>query len=104
MRRIPKNETPLQVDLRLRRLEVEQWNHDFWANHNKRFYDEKKVYIRKMQKPNEESVGADNMSIFYKDFLDKNRRVHVFYNISWHLKNFELLIMAGQVNAETFIS
>lgn len=89
-------------------MEVEKWNHDFWSHHNKRFYEEKENYIKKMQKPNEagsneQSVGADSMSIFYKEFLDKNRRMHVFYNMSWYLKNFELLIMALQVNAETFI-
>lgn len=56
-----------------------------------------------MQKPNEDSVGPDSMSVFYKEFLDKNRRMHTLYNMSWYLKNFELLIMAAQVNAESFI-
>ena len=102
VRRIPQNETPLQAELRFRRLEVEDWNIEFWTNHNRRFYEEKEDYIKKMKKPDEDAVGADVMSIFYKDFLDKNWRMHCFYNLSWYLKNFELLILAGQVNLESF--
>lgn len=39
LRHIPPNETNLQRELRLRRLAVEKWNHDFWTSHNKRFYE-----------------------------------------------------------------
>lgn len=38
------------------------------------------------------------MSEFYKAFLDKNWKMHAFFNISWYIKNFELLFLAMQVN------
>jgi len=40
------------------------------------------------------------MSEFYKAFLDKNWRMHFYYNISWYMKNFELLFLSARVNIE----
>ena len=34
---IPKDETALQKQYRLRRGEVQAWNHAFWAKHNRNF-------------------------------------------------------------------
>lgn len=45
VRHIPKNETPLQKQLRTRRISVHKWNTEFWTNHNKRFY-EVNIYAR----------------------------------------------------------
>ena len=42
-------------------------------------------------------ISADKMSEFYKTFLDKNKKVHILYNISWYLKNCEILMLAFQV-------
>lgn len=38
VRHIKKDETPLETQLRLKQIEVEKWNQDFWENHNKRFF------------------------------------------------------------------
>lgn len=85
----------------MRRQEVYDWVDKFWGNHNYRFKTEKEEFILKHKTPEQETVPADKMSEFYKDFLDKNWKVHVFFNISWYLKNFELLIMAFQVNIQS---
>lgn len=37
VRHISKDETPLEKSLRLKRIEVEKWNQNFWANHNEKF-------------------------------------------------------------------
>lgn len=37
VRHVPEDESPLQKELRLVRIETEEWNQQFWANHNKRF-------------------------------------------------------------------
>lgn len=47
VRHIPKNETPLQKELRTRRISVHKWNTEFWTNHNKRFYEVIMVNISK---------------------------------------------------------
>lgn len=100
LRYIPDNETALQHQLRMRRAEVHEWVDKFWRNHNKRFFTEKDDFIKKHKTADQESVPADKMSEFYKAFLDKNWKMHVYFNISWYIKNFELLFLALQVNLE----
>jgi len=39
IRYIPENETVAQKVFRLRCIEVENWNQNFWSQHNKRFYE-----------------------------------------------------------------
>lgn len=80
---------------------MHDWVDKFWTNHNFRFITEKEEFTVKNKKPDEETVPADKMSEFYKAFLDKNWKVHVFFNISWYIKNFELLFLALQVNLES---
>jgi apoptogenic protein 1 len=81
----------------MKRLEVHEWVDKFWRNHNKRFFTEKDEFIAKHKQPGEDSVSADKMSEFYKAFLDKNWKMHVYFNISWYIKNFTLMFTALQV-------
>lgn len=37
LRHAPKDETPLERELRLKRIEVEEWNQRFWQTHNHKF-------------------------------------------------------------------
>ncbi|XP_030378989.1 APOPT family protein CG14806, mitochondrial [Scaptodrosophila lebanonensis] len=99
VRHYNNRETPLAKKLRLRRIEIDAWNNDFWTKHNKRFYQEKEDFIQlhKNAGTASQDITADSMSVFYKSFLDKNRRMHIMYNISWYLKNVELLVLAFQV-------
>ena len=103
LRHIPENETELQKTLRLRRNEVHAWVDKFWMNHNKRFFTEKDEFVQKHKTAEQENVPADKMSEFYKAFLDKNWKVHVYFNLSWYIKNFELLFLALQVNLESVL-
>jgi apoptogenic protein 1 len=73
----------------------------FWRNHNERFITEKDEFVEKNKQPGEDSVPADKMSEFYKAFLDKNWRMHVYFNLSWYIKNFELMFLALQVNLQS---
>lgn len=120
MRHKPHNETRAQQDLRERRLEIQEWNQNFWAKHNKRFFEvrtsrcwilhrfllilyrfqDKAEFIRLNKRPGQDTIPADDMSKFYKYFLDKNWKIHVLYNVSWYSKNFELLFLALHVNLE----
>ncbi|XP_059222550.1 COA8 family protein CG14806, mitochondrial [Stomoxys calcitrans] len=97
VRSIPDNETELQKKLRLKRTTVEEWNHSFWSRHNKRFYDEKKDFVRLHSFGGIDDISPDKISEFYKLFLDKNRRLHILYNFSWYWKNFEILFLAFRV-------
>lgn len=50
-----------------------------------------------------DEVSADQMSEFYKSFLDKNWRIHLMYNISWYLKNFDILTLAAGVQLQRLV-
>uniref|UniRef100_T1GQV5 Apoptogenic protein 1, mitochondrial n=1 Tax=Megaselia scalaris TaxID=36166 RepID=T1GQV5_MEGSC len=103
VRHIPPNETSLEKRLRESRIMVEEWNHEFWSRHNKRFYEEKEEFLKLHKTADDSEVSADKLSEFYKSFLDKNHKIHLLYNISWYCKNFDLLILATQVNIHNFL-
>jgi hypothetical protein len=97
VRYIPKNETKAQEKLRVKRLETENFITGFWKNHNQQFFTERSEFIAK--RDNKE-LSADEMSEFYKSFLDKKWESHFYFNIIWYMKNFELLYLAFIVNIE----
>ncbi|XP_054288714.1 COA8 family protein CG14806, mitochondrial-like [Macrosteles quadrilineatus] len=94
---IPANETSIEKRLRLKRQEVQQWNQDFWASHNSKFVKERKEFMATNQSESSEQMSADEMSVFYKAFLDKNWRTHLDYNVEWYKKNAFLVLLHIQV-------
>lgn len=67
------------------------------------FLKERQEYIKKNLKPGDDrkTLTADEMSEFYKAFLDKNWKMHVSYNFEWYKRNFNLLYLACRVNLES---
>ncbi|XP_052856307.1 COA8 family protein CG14806, mitochondrial [Drosophila gunungcola] len=104
VRHYDDDETRLARNLRLKRIEVEAWNTDFWTRHNKRFLREKEDFMRLHKESGTEDVSADQMSHFYKAFLDKNWRIHMMYNLSWYLKNFDILTLAAGVQLQRLLA
>ncbi|XP_017769910.1 PREDICTED: APOPT family protein Y39B6A.34, mitochondrial [Nicrophorus vespilloides] len=96
VRKICSNETTLQEKLRLMQNETHNWNQTFWADHNTRFIKQKKDYIQKKQEEMNETraLTADELSEFYKEFLDSNWNMHVNYNLQWYKRNFTLMFLA----------
>ncbi|CAB3366385.1 Hypothetical predicted protein [Cloeon dipterum] len=96
---IPANESPVEKEYRLTRQEVLQWNQDFWSNHNTKFLKERNEFIENEQrkKCNNDPLSADEMSVFYKQFLDNNWQVHVKYNAEWYKKNIGLMLQSFKI-------
>lgn len=67
-------------------------------------FQEREDFIKLHKISGTDEISADQMSVFYKSFLDKNRRIHLMYNISWYLKNFEMLTLAFAVEVEKLLS
>lgn len=44
-------------------------------------------------KTSEAPLSAEEMSVFYKAFLDKNWKTHLRYNFEWYKKNAELVLL-----------
>ncbi|XP_052273886.1 COA8 family protein Y39B6A.34, mitochondrial-like isoform X2 [Dreissena polymorpha] len=101
---IPPDESSLERDYRLKREVVQKWHHEFWTAHNKRFFTLKEKYIQ--EKLAEKGEAADDinkvtpeeLSVFYKKFLDDNYPTHIQYNKDWYKKNISLLWPALKVN------
>ncbi|RUS89641.1 hypothetical protein EGW08_002562 [Elysia chlorotica] len=92
---VPPDETPTEKMFRLQRSEVLEWNHKFWANHNTKFFKEKGEYVKNLepsvQDGNKKTTPAEQMSVFYRKFLNENREEHLRYNKEWYKKNLSLL-------------
>ncbi|XP_022916145.1 COA8 family protein CG14806, mitochondrial [Onthophagus taurus] len=99
------HETILQQKLREIQDSTQEWNQKFWSEHNTKFVKERQVYIKAHRVSQEENraLTADEMSEFYKKFLDENWKTHVTYNFQWYKKNFEILILAFRVYLETLL-
>lgn len=88
---IPANESLAERQLRLKRIEVAEWNCQFWTSHNVRFIEEREVYKKRLAEKGVPAVTADQMSEFYKDFLDRNWRTHLTYNFEWYKRNISIV-------------
>lgn len=99
-----RTETDAAYELRCRRVEVEEWNQAFWSRHNRRFVDEKEAFVQAHRALGDSApMTADTMSVFYKEFLDKNWRTHFLYNVSWYMKNADLLMLSAQVTLQRWL-
>lgn len=97
---LPVNATPLEKRLFEERERVHKWNDDFWRNHNTEFIKQREEFVKKglkLKKGEDSNLNADEMSVFYKRFLDNNWKRHVVYNFTWYGKNFNLTLMQLKV-------
>ena len=76
------------IDLR---EETQQWNQEFWIKHNTNFIEERKRFQELSRAQGKKELTADDMSVFYKQFLDKNWQSHFNYNIAWYKRNIKIL-------------
>lgn len=102
----PINETNLHKRYRLLRQDTLEWHHQFWITHNTEFAEKKEEYVKKVlteRYPNDvskTSLNAEEMSEFYKDFLDQKWSSHIKYNLEWQKRNFTLIFLSILVGAE----
>lgn len=61
-------------------------------------FQQKLEFMQKHRTDDSEHLSADKMSEFYKTFLDRNWKFHFNYNWEWYKKNFDILLLALQVN------
>lgn len=60
-------------------------------------FQEREAYLKKNLPEGKTNLTADEMSVFYKAFLDKNWKTHLSYNKEWYMKNITLLALAIQI-------
>ncbi|XP_076604315.1 cytochrome c oxidase assembly factor 8 [Chaetodon auriga] len=105
--RVPESETELEKRLRQLRQETEDWNHEFWTKQNITFSKEKHAFIVshlsakgltvRDEQGRRRSLSSEEMAVFYKSFLDKNRKRHANYNKEWYRRNFTITLLMARV-------
>lgn len=56
-------------------------------------FQERKQFQERLKAQGKPTVTADDMSVFYKQFLDKNWQSHFNYNIAWYRRNLKILFL-----------
>ncbi|XP_017760858.1 PREDICTED: apoptogenic protein 1, mitochondrial [Eufriesea mexicana] len=92
-----ENESELEKRYRKAREDTQTWNQNFWTKHNNNFMKEREQFQETLKAEGKTSITADDMSVFYKHFLDKNWQMHLNYNTLWYKKNIKLLFLEIRV-------
>uniref|UniRef100_A0A0N4ZRJ0 Apoptogenic protein 1, mitochondrial n=1 Tax=Parastrongyloides trichosuri TaxID=131310 RepID=A0A0N4ZRJ0_PARTI len=102
--RIVENETNIEKNYRIAREQLNMWNSKFWENHNLEFERQRDEFIknRKNELGKLGNVTANDMSTFYKKFLNDEYAALSHYNKTWYMRNFQLLWPAFKVNMIRF--
>merc|ERR1712226_256643 len=83
-----KNESETEKKYREFREQTEKWHIDYWEQQNSDG--------DKSDTTNE--LSAEEMSVFYKEYLLKTRSKHLAYNKEWYKKNFYIVYLAVMFN------
>uniref|UniRef100_A0A0P4WGC8 Apoptogenic protein 1, mitochondrial n=1 Tax=Scylla olivacea TaxID=85551 RepID=A0A0P4WGC8_SCYOL len=100
---VPPDETSLERQYREARQHTQEWNQAFWASHNANFKKMRQEFIQNnLRQKYGDSTGkqtltSDEMSKFYKSFLDKHLDMHREYNKEWYKKNVKNLFLSARV-------
>ncbi|XP_061652182.1 cytochrome c oxidase assembly factor 8 isoform X2 [Phyllopteryx taeniolatus] len=104
--RVAHHESELERRLRNLRQDTEDWNHRFWTQQNVTFSKEKEAFIVSQLKAKglterhqqgRRTLSSEEMSVFYKNFLDKNRERHASYNKKWYRRNLSITVLMARV-------
>ena len=98
------NESEIEQRYREFREQTEQWHVNYWERHNSEFMNAKKVYIAETvlekqknlanSESDETELTAEEMSMFYKNYLLQTRARHLAYNKEWYKRNFYIVYMS----------
>ena len=94
--------------LRLLRAETQEFNQEFWLRHNSTFANSRQTFIKQTlaekypdaEADSEKRLSSDEMSEFYKSFLDDQWQKHRDYNFQWQKRNFAILALGIRVKLE----
>ncbi|KAI8822182.1 uncharacterized protein EV422DRAFT_525973 [Fimicolochytrium jonesii] len=86
----------LEVAFLRRREAAQMWNHEFWTENNLHFQREKADYEAEIHRTHNRPATANELSIFYKQYLDNSLERHSEYNRAWWKENTRMLLPALQ--------
>ncbi|KAG9302146.1 hypothetical protein G9A89_020580 [Geosiphon pyriformis] len=99
---IAEKESNEDRDWRLHRERVDRFNQQFWSSNNQLFILEKQEFENQIIKKTGEKPTPSEMSLFYKEFLDKAYERQMAYNKRWWKENFVMLLPAAKATFKHF--
>ncbi|KAJ1680171.1 Apoptogenic protein 1, mitochondrial [Spiromyces aspiralis] len=88
---VPPDESDCERAYRQMLEEAHQFNHEFWKQNNERFIREKELF--EQQVTNEKGkVSPEDLSVFYKRYLQGSRPQHAAYNKEWWRRNLAMIV------------
>ena len=106
---VPFNETNLQRQLRELRQETQKFNQSWWIKHNTDFKQGREEFIKNIleteypDEPDKTTLSADEMSLFYRDFMNQNWKNHLEYNTEWQKRNWKIIWLMLKVQCENLL-
>lgn len=104
------SESDLAVRLRELRQETQKFNQDWWVKHNTEFKRERADFIKNIletkypSQTDKTTLSADEMSIFYREFMNKQRKNHLEYNKEWQKRNWTIIGLMARVKVQNLIT
>ena len=100
------NETQLEKKLRVLREDTLEFHQKFWTQHNTDFTKGRQEFVKKLLKEkypndkNKSTVSANEMSVFYKSFLNSRWKSHLNFFLEWQKRNFTILVLGIRVKLQ----
>merc|ERR1719348_325835 len=100
------DDSDLAVRLRELRQDTQKFNQEWWTKHNTEFKEGRAAFIQQILKtkypdqPDKTTVSAEEMSEFYRQFMNSRLRAHVEYNKEWQRRNWIIILLAARVKLE----
>ena len=103
---ISQNDSELAIRLRELRQETQKFNQEWWIEHNKQFKEGREEFIKNILETkypgqtDKSTLSADEMSIFYREFMNKQWENHMEYNKQWQKRNWSIIGLMARVKLQ----
>ena len=70
---------------------TQKWHHEFWSRNNAQFAADKAQFIQDFKVAQSRAPSSEDLSLFYKTYLNQHHQRHLDYYRQWWLRNLHLL-------------
>jgi len=106
---VREGESALEARLRSLRQETQKFNQDWWTEHNREFKQGRENFIKNIletkypDEPDKSTLSADEMSQFYREFMNRQWKGHVEYNKEWQKRNWTIIFLSARVKLQRLL-
>ncbi|XP_040575017.1 cytochrome c oxidase assembly factor 8 [Lepeophtheirus salmonis] len=101
----------LESRLQSLKEDTSKFHESYWTTHNDAFIKERTQFIARLltekypdQIEDKKTLSSKEMSLFYKSFLDKRKKLHWDYNLDWQKRNARILLLSMGVEIKNIFN